>query len=201
MEKTSTLIEYFESLDRALVLAVNQCYSPFLDQFMWLISGKLTWIPLYLVLLVLVFKNTSRRNAIVFVFGMIITVALADLFSAQVLKESIARYRPSHNTELTNLLHFHSSGVGEYYRGGLYGFVSNHATNFAAIAVFFGLAFGTQLKRWTVALFTILVIVSYSRMYLGVHYLTDILGGWIVGGLFAYLVHTFFYKKLITLEK
>lgn len=188
-------METLEAIDRAIVLAVNGCHSPFWDEFMWIVSGKTTWIPVYLILFFLVYKNSNKKEFLWFVIGIGLSVGMADLISSQVIKETVERYRPSHHALLTNVLHFHLYENGELYRGGMYGFVSNHATNFGAIATWVYLFFHkrNQYIAWSMILGALLV--GYSRLYLGVHYLSDVIGGFMVGTGISVLIFTLIFKR------
>ena len=127
------MIEWLESIDREIVLAVNGMHSPFLDELMWLISGRLTWIPLYLYLFFIVLKEIGSKKAIVFLVFVLLSVAFSDLISVHLFKNVFLRYRPSHNLLIMDQLHFYQEAPGKFYRGGEYGFISSHAANIFAI--------------------------------------------------------------------
>lgn len=189
-------METLKSIDELILLAINGWRSEWMDEVMWIISGKLTWFPLYLGLLILVyFTVKNKKNFIYFIIIGAFTIGAADAIANFGFKHTIKRYRPSHHTELSEKLQFYTHKNGEEYRGGQYGFVSGHATNSFAIAVFFGLFF---LKNSKKRLFYLLLlwaaIVSYSRMYLGVHYPSDIIGGAMLGSTIAFLSFHLFMK-------
>lgn len=167
-----------------------------MDEIMWLISGKLIWFPLYIGLLVLVYFNLKiKKNFIYFFIVGALAIGSADAVANLGFKKTIKRYRPSHHLVLSEKLHFYTFENGEEYRGGQYGFVSGHATNSFAIAVFFGLFFFRNSKR-KLFYFMLLwaAVVSYSRMYLGVHYPSDIIGGAMLGSLIAFIAHKVFLR-------
>jgi undecaprenyl-diphosphatase len=183
-----------EQIDQWLLLSINGAHSEILDSFFWFVSGKLTWIPLYLWVLYLIYRRNNSKFLLWFLLGVVLTVALADITSAQFIKESFARYRPTHNLELMNQLHLHRFEDGEFYRGGLYGFVSNHATNFAVIAFWSFMGLRKYDPIWAYFVLFVALLVGYSRIYLGVHYPTDVVGGFLVGLSISALVYHFWLK-------
>ena len=186
-----------ESIDRSIVLAINSLHTPLLDEIMWLISGKIIWIPMYLFLIYLSYQYFGKKNTIYFVVLVIASIALSDLVSSKLIKESIERYRPSHNLELESKLHFYKQKNGEFYQGGEYGFVSSHAANFFALALLVGLIFKEKAPKLIYTLFAIAVLVGFSRIYLGVHYLSDIIGGALVGTTISYLIWKFVWLRRV----
>lgn len=189
-------METLESIDELILLAINGWRSVWMDEVMWIISGKSTWFPLYIALLVLVyFTVTTKRNFLYFFIIGALSIGAADAIANFGFKHTIKRYRPSHHLELSEKLHYYTQENGEEYRGGQYGFVSGHATNSFAIAIFFGLFFLKKSKRWIFfGMLLWAMLISYSRMYLGVHYPSDILGGAILGSMIALLAHTLFMR-------
>jgi undecaprenyl-diphosphatase len=189
------MIEWLESIDRQIVLTINGWNSPFLDELMWIISGRLTWIPLYLFLIFLGFRKLGWKTALVYVACVVLAIGCTDFICSSIIKESIQRYRPSHNLLLTDHLHFYADGSGYVYKGGMYGFVSSHAGNFFALAWMVGWILKPHFKWLLPALLSLAVIISYSRIYLGVHYLSDILGGFIIGTIVSLIVYRLVYLK------
>lgn len=191
------MIEYLELIDRQLVLAINSLHNPFMDEVMWLISAKLTWIPLYLLLFWLAYKQLGLKLSLLFLVFVVISVALSDLLSVHAIKDVVKRYRPSHNLFLTNKLHFYQITPKDYYKGGQYGFVSSHAANFFVVYTAFMLVFKNRYSKMVHTLLVISIIVCISRIYLGVHYLSDIIGGATLGIIITYFVYRFFWLKII----
>lgn len=177
------MIEYLEHIDRQLFLFLNSFHSELGDQIMWFISGKLEWIPLYILLLYLVIKK-YKKQSIYIIAGIGLTILLSDQVSVKLFKEVFERYRPCQNLELKEIVQLVNNKCG-----GLYGFVSSHAANSFAMAVFIG----SFLKRYySYSLAILLVwasIVAFSRVYLGVHYPSDILAGALLGTGLAVLVY------------
>ena len=110
------------------------------------------------------------------------------------------RYRPSHHSLLTENLHFYQFENGEFYKGGMYGFVSSHAANFFGVLTFVFLVLKQQYRKILWGLLPIALIVSFSRIYLGVHYLSDVVGGAVLGILIAFAVYRFVFIPIIKKE-
>ena len=190
------MIDYLESIDRAIVLGVNSWNSPFCDEFMWVVSGKLTWLPFYFLLLVLFYRKNDVKHSVFFVLGVILAVAIADLSSVHLFKEVFQRYRPSHHALLVDQLHFYQIDAENVYKGGQYGFVSSHSANFFAVCTFAFLALRSFYRRISIPLILVVALIGYSRLYLGVHYLSDVLVGGLIGVIGAVLSYQILFLPL-----
>lgn len=168
------------NIDSDIVIAVNGCNNAYLDELMWIISQPATWIPLYVLLLVLLWiKINDWRKMLIIIVGFAVAVGLSDIICSSILKPIVCRLRPTHDPNMPMLHIVHK------YRGGLYGFCSSHAANSMAVATLFSLLY--QKKTVTALLMVWVTVVCYSRIYLGVHYPTDILAGLAIGSLLAVL--------------
>ena len=192
------MIEWLEHIDRSIVLFVNSGNHPVLDEVMWFVSGKLTWVPLYVLLIFWGYRKMALRPFLIYFLCVVVSVVVADAISSQLVKELVARYRPSHHALLRDQLHFYVESNGHVYTGGQYGFVSSHAANFFALAMSAGLVLRKFYPQILKILLIIAVIVSFSRIYLGVHYLSDIIGGAIIGASVGWLMYRFVFSKLTT---
>ncbi|HOS84629.1 MAG TPA: phosphatase PAP2 family protein [Bacteroidales bacterium] len=179
------MIEWLEHIDRIIFLWINGLHSPLFDTFFYYITKFYISIPVYFVIIYLLYKKFSPSYASLLLGIMILAVISADAISVAWFKEVFLRYRPSHNTEIQDMIH-----IVKNYRGGTYGFVSSHAANTFAFALFSGLVFRT--KRILIPLFIWAGLVSYSRIYLGVHYPADIVCGALVGMCIAFVYYKIF---------
>ena len=189
--------DYIDSIDRAIVQSVNGLNTPFLDEFMWIISGKITWVPFYILLIFLYTRKTNLIKGSIFFLCAIVSVAFADQISVSLFKEVFERYRPSHNTLLTDKLHFYKLENGDVYKGGEYGFVSSHAANFFAIVTFAYFALKEYYLKLAIPFLFCAILVVFSRIYLGVHYLSDVFVGALLGILIAAIVYRFLFILII----
>lgn len=191
------MIEWLKEIEQSILIGINGAHSPFLDYLMWWISNTPIWFPFYLFLFVLVYSKYSLKHAIWFtVFGLA-AVGVADFTANFGFKHTIMRYRPSHHTTLGEQLRYYEFKPEEFYKGGQYGFISGHATNSFAIAVMFLQQLKGKIKYIVPILLLWAMLVSYSRMYLGVHYPTDIIGGAIWGSSIALLFHWVYRKTIL----
>lgn len=165
--------ESWLDIDRKLMLWINQHHHPWLDQGMWFASGKLEWIPLYLLLLWLVFRRYRGKSWLV-ILAIIVLVTLTDQVSVKAFKDVFQRWRPCHDPALEGMVRILHGKCG-----GAWGFVSSHAANTFGLATFISLLI---LRKWqAMALLGWAALVSYSRIYLGVHFPLDVVGGAILG--------------------
>ena len=193
-------MEKLESIDRWIVSAINGWNTPFLDEVMWMISAKLIWIPLYIFLIFLFANVNNIKKTVFFVLAAILVVAITDQVSVHLFKNMFMRYRPSHHAMLTDNLHFYQFDNGEFYKGGMYGFVSSHAANFFGVLTFAWLALKDRFAKIWLLLLPIALIVSLSRIYLGVHYFSDVFVGALLGIFVAVVVFKYIFMPYIGKE-
>ena len=175
------MIEWLSEIDRKIFLILNGINSDWADQIMLFLSGKWEWAPLYLLLLYLVFSKYKWKG-LWFVIVIGLTITLSDQITSGFMKPFFERLRPSRDPSLEGLVH-----LVDGYTGGEYGFASSHASNSFAIATLMFLCLRDKYSR-LIWLFLWAFLVSYSRLYLGVHYPLDLLAGAGVGTIIAWLL-------------
>ncbi|MDQ3048480.1 MAG: phosphatase PAP2 family protein [Bacteroidota bacterium] len=185
-------IDSLKELDTQLFLFFNGRHNSFFDPIMFWCSHRLFWIPLYLFFFYLVIKHTGRQFWLV-VLAAILLIVLSDQISVHAFKNVFMRYRPCHNLLIQAQVYVNDGC------GGQYGFISSHAANTFALAMFLSLLFRSKWKYFTVLVFAWAVFVCYSRIYNGVHYPGDLVVGGIVGmgiGIVVFKIYEFFQKKI-----
>lgn len=182
----NNLVENIASWDQELFLYLNALHNDSLDPIMIWISGKLTWLPFYVIILAFIIWHFKKRTLLILV-GIALTILFADQLASGLMKPLFGRLRPCHDPALEGLVYL-AKGCG-----GQYGFVSSHAANTFGVAMFLWLTF-KNLYQWVAIMFIWAAIVSYSRIYLGVHYPLDIIVGGLVGALCAWFVYWLFDK-------
>jgi undecaprenyl-diphosphatase len=171
-----------ESLDRSLLLLVNGAHTPVLDTIMWSLTNALTWIGLFIAETFLSVKFYRKRFWMI-LLTLALSIGLTDQISSHIIKPVVKRPRPTHNVEIQDQIHCHQYADGSEYRGGEYGFVSSHAANSGTSAILIYFFFAPFFKKkiiLTSSLLFFVLVFCYTRMYLGVHYPLDILGGWLL---------------------
>ncbi len=150
-------------------------HNNFFDVVMYWFSNKVFWIPLYIYIFFLAFKKVGNKIWLV-ALAAILLILLSDQVSVHAFKNVFLRYRPCHNLLIQEKVHLLKG-----HCGGTYGFVSSHAANTFALAMFLTLFFKDYMKYFGIFIFIWASIVSYSRIYSGVHYPADVAIGAIVG--------------------
>lgn len=182
------MIEQIEQFDRDLFLTLNGLHADWLDPIMWWLSSIVFMIPVIAFVLYYAYKKGKLRLALIMMGGVGLCVLLSDRISVELFKEVFQRYRPTHNTDIGDLVHTVIKPNGEEYRGGLFSFVSSHATNAMSMALFSFLHLRRFNKKWSL-IFLWVIIVSYTRIYLGVHYPADLVCGAALGAVIGGIVY------------
>ncbi len=163
------------------------------DQIVWVLTLGFTWVPLYLALFYIVMRNNETMAQIGLVlFAAFLCILFADGIVDGIIKPAVARWRPSNDPVIKYTVH-----VVNDMRLKDYGFCSAHAANTMSLAVFFSLLIRSRLMTVTLVLWSL--VNCWTRLYLGVHYPSDILVGLSIGmviGLLVYLLYIKLYYKI-----
>lgn len=176
------MIEFLKNIDTQLFLFFNGIHGPIGDFVMYWLSDKYIWVALYAFLLYLLFRYYGKK-AFILVVLVALLITISDQVSVHLFKNVFQRLRPCHEPALEGMVYT----LGRC--GGKFGFISSHASNSFAIAVFMALLLWKNLRIMAIIMLVWAAMVSYSRVYLGVHYPGDILVGGIVGALEALMVY------------
>lgn len=172
--------------DKTLLMVFNGSHCPFVDKLAVTLTCGYMWIPLYIALLLLVINNHKTMAQISLVIGMaLLAIVLSEGMADLIVKPLVARLRPIHDTLMQD-----SVQVVNNYRADGYSFFSAHASNTMAVAVFFSLLVKDRLFACTLIVWAL--VNCWTRLYLGVHYPSDIIVGVVwgsVSGLFAYTIY------------
>ncbi len=177
------MLETLDQLDKSLFLFLNGLHQPWADTPMIWITKTQTWFPLYALIIGFLIYH-FRKKVIYVLLAITLTITAADQFASHFMKPTVKRFRPCRNPEMKENVYL-LVGCSEY------GFISSHSANTFALATFLfllaGVYFPTYQKKAGLFFFTWAGIVSYSRIYVGVHYAGDLICGALAGVFFAYL--------------
>ena len=183
-----------EAVDSQLFLFLNGLHTEWLDTVMVSITEMWPWIPIYLLLLYMVFKQYGKRGWWV-LLAVAVLILCSDQLSAHVCKPLFHRLRPCFNPDLEGLVH-----LPKGLPGGRYGFVSSHAANTFAVATFLTAVLRKNYRSIGWWLFVWALVSSYSRIYIGVHYPGDILAGAVLGILVGLIISWVFRRLVVSFE-
>ena len=173
-------------LDQEILLFVNSLHCTFLDYFMRACSDKYVWIAFYLALFAILVHVFGWRKAVYGLLLIAVTIVLTDQISSSLIRPMVGRLRPANpDNPLSAMVH-----IVDGYRGGAYGFPSSHAANTAGLSFFMMRVFRRRAFMWLMTVW--MLLVCYSRMYLGVHYLGDILVGLAIGAVIGTIMGIIF---------
>lgn len=181
-------------LDQQLTLAINGSDSLFWDNVMYTYTNTFSWSVVIIVLLVIIFKNNSPKEALLVYLSIALLIFVADRLCSGLVKPMVERWRPTQDPQIMYLV-----DVVRGYRGGRFGFFSGHACNTFCIATFLSLLF--RCRKVALALFFWCITTTFTRLYLGVHYLGDISVGLLVGislGTLFYYGMEYVHKRINT---
>ena len=184
------MLTILKNWDRWLFTKINQDWTtPFLDNLFPFWREAMTWIPLYLFLLLFVLINFGKK-AWPWILFLILTVTITDQVSSHVLKPLVNRPRPCHDVLLADHIRLLLG-----YCSDSRSFTSSHAANHFGVGIFIFCTLKTYLKNWSYLFLLWAATVSYGQIYIGVHYPLDVLGGALLGSTIGYLMALFINKR------
>lgn len=196
------MLESLDKIDRSIFILLNGYHSASMDVVMWYISKMQMWIPVYVLLLYFLLKRFGWKGLGLAVFFVAMLLFITDFLAVHFVKSTVMRLRPSHQPDLAGQVNLVRDSFGNEYRGGKFGFFSNHASNYFGVAVFFFMLMKPMKFHFVVLLFLWVLVISYSRIYLGVHYPGDVIAGAVYGSFFGWLLgklYLQFYNKKLAL--
>ena len=175
-------------LDQKILFFINGSQSLFLDNLAYVLTSGITWIPLYLALLYLVIKNNETMKQILLIIGFaLVCVLLSEFVTDFIIKPIVGRLRPTIDPSIKYLVH-----TVDNLRGSQYSFFSAHAANTCCIAVFFSLLIRNSI--FTAAMLIWSILNCWTRVYLGLHYPSDIFCGFLYGAIVGLCIYVIFLK-------
>ncbi len=185
------ILEQIKNVDYKIFSKINgEWHNSFLDTFLPFLRQSYLWIPFYFFLLIFVPLN-FKKNGFYWSLFFLLTASLSDYISSTIVKGTILRLRPCQNPliieHLRLLLH---------YCPGNSSFTSSHATNHFAVAMFIYTTFKQQISKWWALLFVWAIIISYTQVYVGIHFPLDVTGGAILGSIIGYLTGQIFNNRI-----
>ncbi|WP_250434108.1 phosphatase PAP2 family protein [Hanstruepera flava] len=178
------MLEQLVQLDTDLFLYLNNLGTTTWDPFWMFYTTKFYWIPLYAVLLFLIYKMPNPKIFILTVVLIVLMISFTDQITNVFKKVLVMRLRPCHDPLLEGLVRLVKPNCG-----GQFGYFSGHASNSMAVAIFTGFMLRYRFKYLLYILIAWSIGMGYSRIYIGVHYPLDVLSGWVFGGLSGYMFY------------
>jgi len=176
------MLEKELQFERNLFFFLNGSDSTLCDNFFYIYTNTWTWLIFYFCFLWVFIYKKNWKEIVCILAAVILLILITDQISSHFFKPLFQRFRPTHHPDFMDQVKTVFN-----YRGGDYGFISGHAANSFGIATFFALIFRNKLFTWTIFLFAFLN--AYSRIYIGVHFISDVVAGAFVGIIIAVCIY------------
>ncbi len=183
-----SIIQQIDQIDKDFIIYLMKSHHVYTDFVMHWLSDKVIWIPLYMFIIFKFFKAYPQPQNYIHIVLLILSVVAANSISSDFAKPYFERLRPCHDEEISALLDLS-------HCGGKYGFFSSHAANVFALATYVFLAI-RPLGKWLIPW---AILVSFSRIYLCVHYPSDVTMGAVTGvllGVLFYKISSIIFNKI-----
>lgn len=172
------------SLDRELTLAINSLHCTATDYLWLLFSNREIWFVMYAVVAFFLFRRLGWRCGLLWIVSIVLMIVCCDQGS-NFIKDLVARLRPCKDPYMLE------KGLWVLEGGGRYGFYSSHAANTLAFAIGSSMAFrcdGSRCKPYLIWIYIWAFLVGISRVFVGKHFLGDVLVGFLAGAFFALII-------------
>lgn len=183
------MLEYLLQFEREWFLTINSFHTPFLDSAMMMYTGFIAWIPFILFFAIWLVYNKPRKEWLPLLAALVVVVVLGNLIAEFMFKPFFERLRPTFHPDFAGVV----KTVKGYTGGGSYGFISGHSTFSFSVALFTSLVF--RYKPYTIVVFLWAALMVYSRLYLGVHFITDVIPGILVGLLVGWGIYRLYVSR------
>ncbi len=186
-----TLLDKIIQFDKELFIYLNGLGSEKWDFFWMILTNQFSWIPLFLLFLILIYKSYGWKKLLVFLVIIALLVTFSDQF-VNFIKNYFERLRPNRDPSINEMIRIVKNSAG-------FSFVSGHATSSMAVTLFLYLTLKNHFK-YTLLFFTWPLVFAYSRIYVGVHFPMDIFCGTLLGFIIGYLFYGLSLKILQKIE-
>jgi len=186
-----SLLDKIKNVDYFIFSKINgEWHNPFLDTVLPFLRQSYLWIPLYFFLIIFAPLN-FKRNGWYWSIGFILTAILSDYVSSTLIKGTVLRLRPCQDLMLMQHIRLLTG-----YCPGNSSFTSSHAVNHFATAMYIFTTFKNAVSKWWALLFIWALVISYTQVYVGIHFPADIICGALAGVIIGYLPAKIFNRKI-----